>query len=88
VLVHHDEVWTALDRWLAELPTDRFPTVLPLVRRAFAGFSPAERRIMGGKIARMAAGDVRRDAGRDEEIPIDMDRARQVLPVFAKILGD
>lgn len=87
VLVHHDEVWAALDRWLGELAPDRFPTMLPLVRRAFAGFSPAERRIMGEKIARMAPGERLRPTVREEEIPIDMDRARAVLPVLATILG-
>jgi hypothetical protein len=87
VLVHHDAVWSALDRWLAELPSERFPTILPLVRRAFAGFSPAERRVMGEKIARLAPGGSRRPIVRDEELPIDIDRAKQVLPVFVKILG-
>jgi hypothetical protein len=87
VLVHHDAVWSALDRWLAGLALDRFPAMLPLLRRAFAGFSPAERRVMGEKIARMTAGEHRRPMARDEEKPIDMDRASQVLPVLAKILG-
>ena len=86
VLVHHDAVWAALDRWLAELPSDRFPAMLPLVRRAFAGFSPAERRVMGEKIARMAPGS-RQPMARAQEMPIDMDRASRVLPVLAKILG-
>jgi hypothetical protein len=87
VLVHHEAVWSALDRWLVEVPLDRFPAMLPLVRRAFAGFSPPERRAMGEKIARMAPGESRLPKARDEEMPIDMDRASQVLPVFAKILG-
>jgi hypothetical protein len=87
VLAHYDVVWSALDRWLAGLPSDRFPAMLPLVRRAFAGFSPAERRVMGEKIARMAPGESRRPMDRREEVPIDMDRASQVLPVLAKILG-
>ena len=87
VLVHHEEVWLALDRWLAELASERFPAMLPLIRRAFAGFSPAERRIMGEKIARMAPGAFRRSMTPAEEVPIDVERARQVLPVFAKILG-
>jgi hypothetical protein len=86
VLVHHDAVWSALDRWLAELPPDRFPAMLPLVRRAFAGFSPAERRVMGEKIARMAQGQSRPMA-REEQVPIDIHRASAVLPVLARILG-
>jgi len=88
VLVHHDAVWSALDRWLGELPPDRFPAMLPLVRRAFAGFSPPERRVMGEKITRMAPGGPGRlPAALDDDPPIDMDRASQVLPVFARILG-
>ena len=53
----------------------------------FRGFSPAERRIMGEKIARMVPGAIRRSTPGDEEVPIDNDRAREVLPVLAKILG-
>jgi len=86
VLVHHETVWSALDRWLVELPSDRLPVMLPLVRRAFAGFSRAERRVMGEKIARMAPGARRRPTVR-EEMPIDIDRASEVLPVLARILG-
>lgn len=88
VLVHHDAVWSAIDGWLADLPADRFPAMLPLVRRAFAGFSQAERRVMGEKIARMAPGEEsRRLPARDDDRPIDGDRANEVLPVFARILG-
>ena len=72
---------------LAELPPDRFPPMLPLVRRAFAGFSPAERRLMGEKIARMAAGAGSRPAAPEEDMPIDLDRARRVLPVLTRLLG-
>jgi len=43
---------------------------------------------MGEKIARMAPGEPsRRPAALDDDPPIDMDRAGQVLPVFARILG-
>ena len=87
VLVHHEEVWSALDRWLAELPSDRFLPMLPLVRRAFAGFSPAERRIMGDKVTRITPGQTHRPTASDQELPIDIGRAREVLPVFARILG-
>jgi hypothetical protein len=91
LLLHLDGLWGALDRWIASLADDEFTSLLPLVRRAFASFNPAERRAMGEKIKRLLRGDARtattRHHDREEGRGIDAARAAAVLPVLAHLLG-
>ncbi|MFV0306820.1 MAG: DUF5682 family protein [Desertimonas sp.] len=51
VLVHDDQLLGALDAWLASLPADVFDEVVPLLRRTFGAFEPAERRQLGRLLA-------------------------------------
>jgi len=44
LLVHYVELWQILDGWLRQLAHTEFQEMLPLLRRAFSNFSPAERR--------------------------------------------
>jgi hypothetical protein len=90
LLLHLDGLWSALDRWIASQSSDEFTALLPLVRRAFADFNPAERRAMGEKVRRLLRGDSSGSAARDREAMIDRvdpDRAARVLPVLAHLLG-
>ncbi len=43
LLLHHIDLWSLLDNWIASLTTDDFQHVLPVVRRTFARFSVPER---------------------------------------------
>ena len=52
-LLHQDGLWRALDEWLLDLSGETFVEMLPLLRRAFSGFAPAERRQMGEKVRRL-----------------------------------
>ncbi len=88
LLLHYDGVWQAFDRWLSELPEEVFRQMLPLVRRAFADFTPAERRQMGEKVKRLggpAAGSPARAAPAPDGVAVG--RAQKALPVLAHILG-
>ena len=38
VLVHDDQLWGVLDRWVSLLPEERFTEILPLLRRTFGTF--------------------------------------------------
>ena len=88
VLLHQDALWWALDAWLIALTTDAFTELLPLVRRAFAGFQPAERRTMGEKVKRLSAPAAGRPhAAVVPDDAVDRARADRVLPVLAHILG-
>lgn len=91
LLLHQDGLWLALDAWLGELTPDTFVELLPLLRRAFSGFSGPERRSMGEKAKHLRAAAVpgmpaasRFATGTME---LDHERAAGVLPVLAQILG-
>jgi hypothetical protein len=92
-LLQQDGLWLALDAWLADLAPDTFVTLLPLLRRAFADFSSAERRAMGEKVKHVrATAQTPGVPGRvpgvgTHDTPINRERAAVVLPVLAHILG-
>lgn len=89
-LLQQDSLWRALDAWLAALPAETFVALLPLLRRAFAGFSQPERRAMGEKVRRMggaATADDSAIAPARPRAPVHQQRAESVLPVLAGILG-
>jgi hypothetical protein len=83
VLVHDDALLGVLDTWLAGIDDDGFTSSLPVLRRTFATFAPAERRQIGERIRHGARASAVADAA-DE---LDHERAAQVLPVLAQILG-
>jgi hypothetical protein len=85
VLLHQDGLWRALDLWITSLDPETFAAMLPLVRRAFSGFEPPERRAMGEKIKNLK--NEREDVGTPESNGVDHRRAARVLPVLAQILG-
>jgi hypothetical protein len=85
-LLQQDGLWDALDAWLRELTGDVFTATLPILRRAFSGFSATERRMMGEKARNL--GSPSRSlptTGHDEQL--DIARANLVLPVLSQILG-
>ena len=55
VLVHDAELRAVIDRWLSSLTPVAFDETIPLLRRTFGSFDPAERRQLG----RLMAGEQR-----------------------------
>lgn len=86
LLLNQDGLWKALDRWLSELGPESFVELLPLLRRAFSGFSGPERRSMGEKVRHLHS-TPGTGGFRAVEAEIDHQRAGGVLPVLAQILG-
>ena len=88
ILLHQTGLWRALDAWLTALSPEVFTDLLPLVRRAFSDFEPAERRAMGEKVRRLGSeektGPEHADNGAGD---LDHRRASRTLPVLAQILG-
>jgi hypothetical protein len=82
LLLHDEALWQVLDDWATGLPAEAFKAVLPLLRRTFATFTPAERRQIGEHVkhgtrilAVAADGD------------LDPARADLALPLVALMLG-
>jgi hypothetical protein len=88
VLLQRTGLWRALDGWLAGLAPETFVTLLPLVRRAFSDFEPAERCAMGEKVRKLGSGgetgQVQAHNGTGD---LDHRRGSRVLPVLAQIMG-
>ncbi len=82
VLLHDDTLWGLVERWLMSLPEALFIQELPLLRRGFTRFSAPERRQMGERARRPAAGQTQAAAA-----TWDSTRAARVLPTLAHLLG-
>nr|WP_233160783.1 DUF5682 family protein [Actinophytocola xanthii] len=85
LLVHEPELLAVVDRWTSTVATDVFDRLLPLLRRTFAAFAPAERRAIGEHVTRLHQGTPARVAASEE---VDHDRASRVLPRILEILGN
>jgi hypothetical protein len=83
VLLHDAAVWQLLDSWVASLSDDHFIRVLPLVRRTFSAFGPAERRDLATR-ARQGS-----RAAPAAAAPVDWpaDKATLPLPWLRRWLG-
>ncbi|MEL6270588.1 MAG: DUF5682 family protein, partial [Chloroflexota bacterium] len=94
ILLHDDELFGVLDRWLLSLTEQEFRSLLPLLRRTFASFSGPERRQIGERVRRTVpelddTGQIApaTDTVTGDDLEIDHERADAVLPVIAKLLG-
>ncbi|MBV9108908.1 MAG: hypothetical protein JO306_05855 [Gemmatimonadetes bacterium] len=83
-LLHDAALWGILDAWMAALAEDAFTALLPLLRRTFARFDPAERRRLG-ELARR--GPARPLAATTAGDGYDAARGEAVLPLLMMILG-
>jgi len=81
VLIHDDKLRGIIDRWLSAISADHFVQVLPLLRRTFAQFPSAERRLIGQRLRGSEGAPAAR------AIDFDGDAARAVLPVLHRIWG-
>jgi hypothetical protein len=84
LLLHDGALWGILDAWLAGLSAEAFINALPLLRRAFSVFPPAERRQLGELAACGARG---RPVAGGSRAAVDAVRGDAILPLLAAILG-
>jgi hypothetical protein len=52
LLIHDERLRALLDGWLREVPDGAFIQALPLLRRTFSEFPPAERRMLGAQLSK------------------------------------
>jgi Family of unknown function (DUF5682) len=83
LLLHDHALLEAIDSWLGAVHRDVFDDLLPLLRRAFAAYEPAERRMIGDHVRQVGAGDGR-DGARDH---LDEERAARTQPLLRQLLG-
>ncbi|HEY0718740.1 MAG TPA: DUF5682 family protein [Streptosporangiaceae bacterium] len=83
LLVHDRDLLAILDGWVAGLDGPEFMDVLPLLRRTFGGYTPAERANIAGVVRHLDGGGPG-PAGTGE--PVDAARAAPVLATVAAIL--
>ena len=76
ILLHDQDLFDTIDRWVTDMPQEAFENVLPLLRRTIATFSVPERRSIGERIL---AG--RRDRTAGTTAGIDDARAELVMPI-------
>ncbi|HKZ69943.1 MAG TPA: DUF5682 family protein, partial [Anaerolineales bacterium] len=81
LLLHDEGLWQVLDEWVTGLKGETFVQLLPLLRRTFSTFAPAERRQMGERVKG-------KDSSRQSLISnFDPERGDAVLPLVASLLG-
>lgn len=83
-LLVNQKLWAVVDSFVQELTTDAFQATLPLLRRTFSTFPPAERRQLG---ERVREGDTTGRRSATNLRPVDEVRAAKALPLLMKILG-
>lgn len=84
VLLLDAKLWKLVDDWVESLNEETFIQTLPLLRRTFSAFSPAERRKMGEKAKSGEAGLVSVASSANT---IHLERAERAIPILEKILG-
>ncbi len=82
VLVHDRELLDVIDAWVSSLAPESFVATVPLLRRTFGGFEPAERRQLGMLLADLAPA-----TGTGFGAEIDEPRSAAALATVRQMLG-
>jgi hypothetical protein len=83
ILLHHEELFALVDQWVCSISTELFNDQVPLLRRTFSTFAPAERRQIGQRV-REGLQSSKQPTGTEE---LDHARAARVLPILRTIFG-
>ncbi len=86
MLLHDQKLWSIVSGWVAGLSAEAFVETLPLLRRTFSTFAPAERRNLGELVQR-GGGGASALSTESSSIRFNHQRAQRVLPQIAKLLG-
>ena len=81
IMLHDEQLWNLLDRWIVRLESSEFKGVLPLLRRTFATFGESSREQMHRKVK----------GGREREgvvsAEFDPQRAEKIISFATDLLG-
>ena len=82
LLLHDDELLGVVDEWVAAVPEQAFEDLLPLLRRTFSRFEPAERRQIGSHLRQLGTP---RPATASSDL--DLERGLPAMELVARMLG-
>ncbi|MDV3222051.1 DUF5682 family protein [Intrasporangium sp.] len=85
LLLHTEELLAIVDEWLSSVPEETFEDLLPLIRRTFSQYQPAERQQIGNHLRNLGRGN--RSATSHQGATIDLDRAAPAVAAVARLLG-
>ncbi len=77
LLIHRPVLYEVIDGWLQQLDEEAFHTFLPILRRTFSTFSPAEKKVL----MQLISGPVNRE---EESSSLEIDTV--LLPTLQKLL--
>lgn len=77
-LLRHESLWMHLDAFLAGLDRSAFMECLPVLRRGFSAFEPAERRLISERL--------RRGPRPPASAGLHAERAERVMPLLRRLL--
>ncbi len=87
ILLYDHTLWNLLYKWVADLPNPQFSELLPILRRTFSRFDPADRRQLGQRARQGAVIDAHQRATKTGPTTFNSERAGQVLGVVRALLG-
>ncbi len=77
IFVYHQPLWELINQWIQQLSEERFQESLPLLRRAFSAYQPAERRKLLAKAKSKGVGQV--EPGQGEGDGVSWELALELL---------
>ena len=86
LLVHQDALFAIIDAWVAQLDADLFQELLPLLRRTFGAFDPAEKQRIYER-ALHPSGVAAGSSGAAVIADLDEARAALMLPTLYRLYG-
>jgi hypothetical protein len=84
LLLLDENLWSIVHEWVQQIPEEDFVQALPLLRRTFSQFTPAERRKLGEKLKQGGKPGV---LLQEAVAGINRDAAKQAIPVVMELLG-
>lgn len=84
LLLLDENLWSIVHEWVQQIPEEDFVQALPLLRRTFSQFTPAERRKLGEKLKHGGKPGV---LMKEAVAGINREVAKQAIPVVMELLG-
>lgn len=85
ILLLDDNLWNLVNNWICTQDKEVFMELLPILKRTFSEFSPAERRKLGEKAKTYGAGGIQTQT--NANTTHNEAEAARVIPIVCQLLG-